>query len=55
MSNNLIQIRLDIFVRFDLGPNCLQMLSADGTSEQRVSVKGEKKKVTCPHCLSDLN
>ena len=33
-----IQIRADIFVGPDLGPNCLQRLSADNTSRQRVEV-----------------
>ena len=31
----LIQIRPNFFVRSDLGPNCLQRLSADDTSRQR--------------------
>ena len=32
-----IQIRSNIFFRPDLGPNCLQRLSADDTSRQRLT------------------
>ena len=37
-SNNLDPDQARRFVGFDLGPNCLQRLSADDTSRQRVSL-----------------
>ena len=39
MSNSLDRDQAQHFVGPDLGPNCLQMLSADGTSRQRI-IKG---------------
>ena len=36
MSNNLDPDQARCFVGPDLGPNCLQMLSADDTRRQRV-------------------
>ena len=37
VSNSLDPDRARHFVRSDLGPNCLQMLSADDTRRQRVN------------------
>ena len=39
MSNTLDPDQAQCFVRPDLGPTCLQRLSADNTSRQRVTVK----------------
>ena len=39
MSNSLDRDQAQHFVGPDLGPNCLQMLSADWTSKQRI-IKG---------------
>ena len=36
VSNKLDPYQARRYVGSDLGPNCLQMLSADGTSRQRV-------------------
>ena len=36
MSNSLNLDQAQHFVRPDLGPNCLQMLSADNTSRQKI-------------------
>ena len=38
MSNSLESVQTRHFVGPDLGPNCLQRLSADDTSRQRVQV-----------------
>ena len=38
MSNSLDQDHLRSFVRPDLGPNCLQRLSSDEASRQRVEL-----------------
>ena len=39
MSNSLVSDQARHFVEPDLGPNCLQRLSADNKSEQRVKYK----------------
>ena len=47
VSNSLDPDQARLFVGPDLGPNCLQMLSADNTGRQRVlgvSVSAEKNK-----------
>ena len=38
VSNSLDSDQARLFVGPDLGPNCLQMLSVDNTSRQRVEV-----------------
>ena len=49
VSNSLELDQAGCFVRHDLGPNCLQRLSADDTSRQRVNPLIDKGVVVfCP-------
>ena len=47
VSNSYDPDQAQLFVRPDLGPNCLQRLSADATSKQRVKVGKVFEKVKC--------
>ena len=44
MSNGLDQDQDRLFVCPDLGPNCLQRLSSDGTSRYRVQALSKQQK-----------
>ena len=47
MSNSLDPDHDGHFVQSDLGPNCLQMLSADSTSKKRVYGDNSSKLESC--------
>ena len=49
MSNSLDPDQTQQIVSPDLGPNCLQMLSADDTDRQRVKRTTENVAVDCFH------
>ena len=55
MSNSLDPDQARQNVRSDLGPNCLQSLSADDTSRQRVKIINEAKELVLEVIDLDLN
>ena len=52
VSNSLDPDQAQHFVGPDLGPNCLQRLSADNTSRQRVKDLEAKGKTVIPSCCA---